>query len=185
MIAMLAVAPLRIRNFQNIEIGKSLVYEQGRYLLRFPAEETKTGVEIEIPLPPEFEPYLKVFCSKHRPTLMKQGTGTPIGGSFWIDRGGKKMSEAVLRETIERWTKLKFGKHVWPHLFRDAAATSIAQDDPEHVGVITSLLSHTSIATAKKYYDQSTALQASRSVVGVIYALRTAEIDDAGNEGAF
>jgi integrase/recombinase XerD len=177
MIAMLAVAPLRIRNFQDIEIGKSLVYESGRYIVRFTAEETKTGVESENLLPPEFEPYLEAFFSKHRPTLIKQGAGKQLSAYLWIDRSGKKMSETTLRDTIKRWTKLKFGKHVWPHLFRDAAATSIAQDAPEHVGVVTSVLSHTSIATAKKHYDQSTALQANRVVASVIAGLRAANDD--------
>jgi integrase len=93
------------------------------------------------------------------------------------------MSEPALRATIERWTKLKFGKHLWPHLFRDAMATSIAQDDPEHVGVIALLLSHTSIDMAKRHYDQSTSLQASRTVAEMIYVLRTAE-DDPDDEGS-
>lgn len=178
MIAILAVAPLRIRNFQDIEIGKSLVWEQGRYILRFDPEHTKTGAESKNPLPVEFEPYLKAFCTKYRSVLMKKSAGKSISNYFWIDRGGEKMNEATLRETIKRWTKLKFGKHLWPHLFRDAAATSIAQDDPEHVGIVTSVLSHASIATAKRHYDQSTSLKANKRAAEAVFALRMADGSD-------
>ncbi len=185
MILILAADPLRIRNFQDIEIGRSLVYEQKRYLLRFEPDETKTGARIEDPLPVEIEPFLKIFCSIHRPALLKQGGRKANTTALWIDRSGKKMGEAAVRDTIKRWTKLKFGKHVWPHLFRDAAATSIAQDDPEHVGVITSVLSHTSIGTAKKHYDQSTKLKASRESAEMIHVLRTSAEDPDGEGSAF
>jgi integrase/recombinase XerD len=185
MIALLAIDPLRIRNFQDIEIGRSLVFEQKRYLLRFEADETKTGLKIELPLPAEFEPYLKTLLSTHRPVLTKRGVGKSLSNGLWIDFHGKKMNEPTLRETIKRWTKRKFGKHLWPHLFRDAAATSIAQDDPEHVGVITLLFSHTSIKMMKRHYDQSTSIQASREVAEIIHALRTAEIDPDDEESPF
>jgi integrase len=183
MIAMLAIAPLRIRNFQDIEIGRSLICVQKRYLLHFKPEETKTGIEIEHALPAEFEPYLKTLLSKYRPVLVKRGGGKSHLGSLWVDHFGKKMSEVALRDTIKRWTKRKFGKYLWPHLFRDAAATSIAQDDPEHVGIIASVLSHASLKTARKSYDQSTSLQANREAAEMIHTLRTAEIDP-DDEGA-
>lgn len=175
MIVVLAIAPLRIRNFQDIVIGRSLVYEHKRYLLRFSAAETKTGMKIEIPLPAELEPYIKIFCAKYRPALMKQA-GKLNSLAFWIDQSGKKMREEAIRGTIKHWTQLKFGKHVWPHLFRDAAATTIAQDDPEHIAIVASVLSHTSLRTAKKSYDQSTSLQASRSAAEILFVLQTADV---------
>jgi hypothetical protein len=183
MIAMLAIAPLRIRNFQGIEIGRSLIYAQKRYLLRFKPEETKTGIEIEHPLPAELEPYLKTLLSKYRPVLVKRGGGKAHSGSLWVDIFGKKMSEIALRDTIKRWTERKFGKHLWPHLFRDAMATSIAQDDPEHVGIIAPVLSHASLTTALKSYVQSNSIMANRQAAEIIHALRLAEIDP-DDEGA-
>lgn len=184
-IAMLAVAPLRIRNFQDIEIGRSLICVQKRYLLHFKPEETKTGIEIEHPLPPEFEPYLRTFLSKYRPILTKRGIDQPHSSHLWVDHFGKKMSEVALRDTIKRWTRRKFGKYLWPHLFRDAAATSIAQDDPEHVGIIPSVLSHASLKTALKSYDQSNSIVANRKGAEIIHALRTAEVDLDDEESPF
>lgn len=176
MIAVLAIAPLRIRNFQDIVIGRSLVYEHKRYILRFSASETKTGIRIEMPLPVELEAYIAIFCAKYRAALMKKQAGKLNSPAFWIDHRGKKMREHDIRATIKHWTELKFGKYLWPHLFRDAAATTIAQDDPAHVAIIATILSHTSLKTAQKSYDQSTSLQACRAVGEILHVLQTADV---------
>jgi hypothetical protein len=36
------------------------------------------------------------------------------------------MKEFTLRGLIKRYTKMKFGTALWPHLFRDCLLTSVA-----------------------------------------------------------
>jgi integrase/recombinase XerD len=60
------------------------------------------------------------------------------------------------------------GVAVNPHLFRGCAATSVAIQDPGHVGVIKSVLGHRSLATGQSYYNQAGSLEASRRHQGVL-----------------
>ena len=50
-------------------------------------------------------------------------------------------------------TAAAFGRPVNPHLFRDAAATTVALDSPEQVLQTGPLLGHRSVATAERYYN--------------------------------
>ena len=49
-----------------------------------------------------------------------------------------------------------------PHLFRDAAATSIAIHDPEHVTNIMPVLGHSTLTTCERHYNQAQGLEAGR-----------------------
>jgi hypothetical protein len=42
-----------------------------------------------------------------------------VGGHLWLDRSGRPMRSAAIRQQIETRTKQAFGKAIWPHLFRD------------------------------------------------------------------
>ena len=64
------------------------------------------------------------------------------------------------------------GKSLNPHLFRDCAATSVALEDPEHVRIIASILGHSSLSTAEKYYNQAHTLEAGRVYQNVMTAIR-------------
>jgi hypothetical protein len=61
---------------------------------------------------------------------------------------GKGMSVGTLYGRIMKLTRARFGHAVNPHLFRDAAATSIATEDPEHVYVTRSVLGHSTLRTS-------------------------------------
>ena len=174
MISLLALVPLRMRNFIDIEIGRSLVHEAKSYRFKFKARETKTGVEIDMALPPEIEPYLVRFLGAYRPILLKLNKSGKKSRHLWIDRKGLRMQEHSVRYNIEAWTATKFEKYLWPHLFRDALATSIAQDDAEHVAIIAPLLSHSTLATAKKHYIHANSIKASKVLAATVAGLRQA-----------
>ena len=59
-----------------------------------------------------------------------------------------------------------------PHLFRDAAATSIVIEDPEHVRIIAAINGHRSLRTDEKHYIQATGLEAGREYQQAILARR-------------
>ena len=53
------------------------------------------------------------------------------------------------------------GRAINPHLFRDCAATSIAIDDPGHVGIACRLLGHRAASTTERYYNHARGVEAS------------------------
>jgi integrase len=64
------------------------------------------------------------------------------------------------------------GQPINPHLFRDCAATSVAIDDPAHIGVVSRLLGHRTGSTAERYYNQARGVEASRLMQDYLLALR-------------
>jgi hypothetical protein len=60
-----------------------------------------------------------------------------------------------------------------PHLFRDCAATTIATEDPGHIGIASRLLGHASIRTTDRHYRQANSINASRHYEAARAELRT------------
>jgi len=78
----------------------------------------------------------------------------------------------ALYDIVMKRTRAAFGKPINPHMFRDAAATTLAIHDPEHVRAAAALLGHRSFGTTEKYYNQANGLQAGRDHAAVIAGLR-------------
>jgi integrase/recombinase XerD len=174
---LLAVRPLRIRNFQAITIGESLRWDGASYWLIFDTNETKTNTPIEEPLPHDLMPYLELFLTTWRPVLLRQAKkygGASAHRRLWVDRFGNPMKEFTLRSLIKRYIGNEFGTAVWPHLFRDCLLTSVAIDQPDLMRISATLLGHASFSTGEKHYNQARMLDASRRYGKTIFKLRQA-----------
>ena len=77
-----------------------------------------------------------------------------------------------MHKIITKRTASWFGSPVNPHSFRHAAATSIAVEDPEHVGIIVRILGHSSLRTAELHYNMATSIEAARRYQKHIARLR-------------
>ena len=75
-----------------------------------------------------------------------------------------------MRQTICGHTRAAFGQPMNPHLFRDAAATTLALEDPEHVRQSAALLGHADFRTTETYYRMSKSVAAARVQQGILEA---------------
>src|SRR5215217_2463066 len=83
---------------------------------------------------------------------------------LWPERGGSRFgADPHLYNIVVARTRVAFGQLVHPHLFRDAAATTIALDSPEQVRLAGPLLGHRSFATTERYYNLARAAEAARA----------------------
>jgi len=183
MIALLAARPLRIRNFQALELGTSLRPADDGYVIVFSAEEMKMvkSGDLHEPFPADLLPHLDRFLKNYRPTLLRQGRTEQARTStrrLWIDRYGSPMGEPALRTNIKTATEKAFGKAVWPHLFRDCLITSLAIEQPELMRIGSAVLGHSSLATAQNHYNQAKMLQAGRRYAGTIIEMRAEVISE-------
>ena len=69
-------------------------------------------------------------------------------------------------------TRAALGSSINPHLFRDCAATSVAIDDPVHVGIASQLLGHRGCSATERYYNQARGLEARRQFQAFLISLR-------------
>ena len=179
MIAFLAARPVRLANLASIEINRHLERQGEEYWLIFPAKEVKTRRHLEFPLPRDLIEPLQVYLSRHRPILMTRNgrwnTGPHDG--LWVSAHGSKLSAGRIEKLIGMRTHERFGHSINPHLFRDAAATSIAIEDPDHVGIVAAILGHSTFRTSERYYNQATSLEAARRFQAAIKSFRDAPGD--------
>ncbi|MHB2169514.1 tyrosine-type recombinase/integrase [Alsobacter sp. R-9] len=134
-IALLALRPLRRRNLAGLVLGDTLVQVGSTWMLRIAPQDTKTRQPIEIPWPAALAVHLGVYLAVHRPVLsaLKSRWAKPIGDALWVSSHGSPMSKSALYDQIRQRTREGLGKDVNLHLFRDAAATTLAVEDPKHV----------------------------------------------------
>jgi integrase/recombinase XerD len=174
MIALLAHRPLRIKNFTAIRLGHQLFRQGERYWLVFGADETKTGQPWEAVFPETLLPYLARYLEHHRPVLLRGERGTKPAeiDALWVSEIGTQLELGALATRLCIHTAHAFGASLPPHWFRDAAATTIAVEDPKHVRDARLVLGHASLATTERHYNQARSLEASRRHQAVLTRLR-------------
>jgi integrase/recombinase XerD len=174
MIALLAARPLRLTNFASIIVGVHLVQQSGGWWLQFPGSEMKAKRPYEVVFPTALIPELKQYLAIHRTVLLagEKNQLSPGTDALWVSEIGTMLETGALASRIRKHTKEAFGASLPPHWFRDAAATSIAVEDPRHVCDAHHILGNT-LATTEKHYNQARSLEASRRHQAMLAALRS------------
>jgi integrase/recombinase XerD len=174
MIAIRAYRPLRPKNFASIVLGVHLVQQRGQWWLQFSASEMKAKRLYEVAFPRVLIPELEHYLAVHRPVLLAGESGqlSPGTDALWVSEVGTMLESGALATRIRKHTKEAFGVSLPPHWFRDAAATSIAIEDPRHVCDAHHILGNT-LAATEKYYNQARSLEASRRHQAMLAALRS------------
>ena len=174
MIALLAARPLRLRNLTGLVLDHTLVSRGTQWWLEFSAADTKNGEVIEQPWPEPLVVPLETYLARHRDVLVqtRRESTRPAGKALWIARGGSPLSSQGIYHCITVRTREALGRPINPHLFRDCATTSVARDDPCHIGIAWRLLAHRTPKTTEGYYNQARSVEASRRLQNVLLSLR-------------
>jgi len=169
MVALLITCPtMRLRNLTRLEIGLNLVTASTGYELRFGASEMKARKPVEIPVPGNLIPYLRHYLESVRPQLLQERDSDRL----WITQYGDPMRDKNVYDGITRTTERAFGQPINPHLFRDCAVTSVAVEDPKHIGIAPPILGHTDPRTTEQHYIQAQQIDAGRKLQASVRALR-------------
>ena len=119
-IALLIACPMRIKNRAGLVIGRHLVFDGCAYRLKLSAAETKSGRPYVAAVLPELTTYIKDWLQVHPEAIQRAESQVgSVGGHLWLNRYGRTMRSAAIRQQIESRTEQAFGKRVCPHLFRD------------------------------------------------------------------
>ena len=171
-IALLSVAPLRLENLRCLDrrqhFRRAFSVDDPRHQLVIPAAVVKNKVDLEFPIPPRIMDMIELYIATYQPLLTNGHPSTLL----FPGRTGQAKHDTALRSNITDVVYKELGLRVNPHLFRDCVATSIALEDPEHVMITISILGHSSLSTAEKYYNQARSIEAGRAYQDVVMALR-------------
>lgn len=174
-IAMLICCPVRIKNLCELGIGVHLRFDVDRYWIALGEHETKTGRTYQGEYPPELTEWIDWYLKGPRERLLSHGAGCATR-RLWINRFGKEMDESAIREQIKKRTRVAFGRHVWPHLFRPISVTGLIDQNPEQIAIGPDLLGHTNEQTMQKHYILARGNQAHRAVQRTLLEARAEAI---------
>lgn len=104
---------------------------------------------------------LRRYLHTARPYLMARGGQRH--DRLWVGDNGRPMSAAMVGIRIAQTTERVTGKRISPHLFRDAAATTLARSSPGDAALIRPLLGHSSDQTVARHYIHAGSIEAGRA----------------------
>jgi integrase/recombinase XerD len=95
------------------------------------------------------------------------------------------MPPHAIHARLTKITLRRFGRSMSSHVFRHDLATTVAIEDPEHIGIAPDLLHHASSTPTERYYILAHGLKASRAHASLIADLRRRpEVETAATEKA-
>lgn len=168
MVGVLIAAPVRVRAITAMTVAGHLDRTSDRVWLRFSAKDMKDNVARSIPLPTALSGPMEHYIQAARPILLQSKPSDML----WISRRGNPLSIDSFTSGLALLTKREFGITLRPHAFRHIAATSIAEYDPEHVGIIRDVLGHASLRMAEKHYNRATGKKVCSEQQSIVKAIR-------------
>nr|WP_241741539.1 tyrosine-type recombinase/integrase [Gemmobacter straminiformis] len=167
-IGLLSCCPIRLANLTAMEIDRHLVRMTNSFMLRLAPAETKTGHPYAAPLPEELTQPFDHYLASVRPRLLKGLSHDRL----WVSERGTPMAARTIHDAVTSSTEAAFGQPINAHLFRDCAATFVALEDPEHIGVVSPLLGHIDPRAAEQHYIQANQIVAGRRLRSSVAELR-------------
>jgi integrase/recombinase XerD len=173
-IALLALRPMRRKNFAALKLRDNIFKRNGVWRIVLQSYETKTHAYSDVEWPSDLTASLDAYLDLYRPALMaRRGRWQKaIGDALWISSHGSALTEMAFYQQVTKRTKEQFGKSINPHQFRHIAASTMADECPEHVRIGASILGHSSFQTTENYYIQGQLAQAHGKFVEHMLAIR-------------
>jgi integrase len=158
MIVILGLAQIRLKNFVELEIGRTFKEVNGSWWITVPAGRTKNKRWIEKRLPKSLNRAVELYLNQARPILMKS---LRPDNSLWISwQTGTRFTYKNLGTLISKITLQTLGVDVSPHLFRTAAASTAAVKLPGFPHLASALLGQADPRIADEHYKRTTSLNA-------------------------
>lgn len=122
MIALLALCPIRLKNFTALEIGSTFREIESAWWISLPGRTTKSRTPLERRVPSFLKPTIDTYINNYRPALVRPSQPS---NSLWLSStSGQRMLAPNLSTLMSKITWETIGVAVSPHLFRTAAAST-------------------------------------------------------------
>jgi integrase len=169
-VAMLAMMPLRSLTFRRLELGTSVHVDGDEVEITLPGEMMKTGHPWDAKVPDAVLPLLLRYLQEYRPWLMQRHGKRH--NFLWVTNKGDPFKTGYFGVRVALATTEATGVRVSPHLFRDAAATTLARMSPQSARLIKPVLAHSCTETAEDHYIHAGSIEAGRNHATLIRNLR-------------
>ena len=200
MVALLALCPIRLKNFAALELQASFRRVGTRWWIVLDRRETKSGRPDERRAPRDLDAAIEAYLVVHRPVLAATNkkigienrnphdpTADPpnakthcddplakIAGPLWpSSNSGERMSYySAVERAITETTRLTLGVAVSPHLFRSCAATAIYAHAGDNPNLASAVLQHIDRRVTEEHYNRASSAQAARQYAEILKSAR-------------
>ena len=162
MVALLAMCPIRLKNFAALAIGRSFVEIKGKWWIVLAASETKEKRADERPIDDMLKPNIERYLANYRPVLAR--TDNPPSILWLSSNDGTPMSYDGVERVIKATTFATVGVDVSPHLFRTSAASTAATHGGDNLHLGSALLDHTHRRVTDERYNRASSLSAAEKL---------------------
>lgn len=158
MVAILALCPIRLKNFTALEIGATFKEVLGCWWIILPSACTKSRRPDERRLPTGVNWAVEAYLKDARPVLIG---AEPESGRLWISSTtGRPFTYKNLGTLISKTTQVTIGVDVSPHLFRTSAASTAAIYGSDTPGLGSAILNHTDPGMTDERYNRACSMEA-------------------------
>jgi integrase len=170
MLTVLALCPMRLKNFAELELGTTFRQLHGSWWITIPKLQTKTKrTPEERRLPPFVTPHVELYLTAARKALLASDADT---SALWISSTtGIAFTTKNLGTLISKLTRETIGVDVCPHLFRAAAATTAAAYAPHLPHLASAVLGHADERITEEHYNRASSVQAANVLSEIIAGL--------------
>jgi integrase len=166
MIALLALCPIRLKNFAALEIGRTFKQVHGSWWIALPGITTKSRRPDERRVTELLNPAIDVYLHQSRPVLLRSRFTT---NALWISsRTGGAMTKKNLGTLVSKITLETVGVDVSPHLFRTAAASTAATYGGSTPHLASAILNHTDPRVTEEHYNRASSVRASEIYAEIV-----------------
>jgi integrase len=177
MVALLALCPIRLKNFADLEIGHTFKEVDGSWWIALPDHLTKSRRPDERRVPALLNPFVELYLNQSRPLLLKSSAPT---NALWISSTtGGRLTTKNLGTLISKITLETIGVDVSPHLFRTAAASTAAAYGGNTPHLASALLNHTDPRVTEEHYNRASSVSAAAAYARIISEFRDGKLREA------
>jgi integrase len=170
-IALLALCPIRLKNFAGLEIGHTFKEVHGSWWIALPGNLTKSSRRDERRVPALLNRCIELYLNQSRPLLLGS---SPPRHALWISSTtGRRMTTKNLGTLISKITLETIGVDVSPHLFRTAAASTAASYGGNTPHLASALLNHRDPRVTEEHYNRATTMSAAEAYARIISEFRS------------
>jgi integrase len=170
MVILLALHPLRIKNFATLRLGQSIKRVEGVWWLSINVRETKSHRMDERRIPDFVTAIVDRYVEVCRPILF--GRRTP-DAAFWVSSTrGRQFTTKNMGTLISRITRETIGVDVSPHLFRMAAASTATIASGPRSDLAAGILGHRDPRVTEEHYDRAGSLHAGDALSAIVSQYR-------------
>jgi integrase len=170
LVALLALHPIRVKNYAALTVGKTFIDVDGRWWLHIPSEDTKSRRVDERQVPEFMTDAINRYIETHRPVLCGGDADHP---ALWVSSTtGRQLTTKNLGTLISKITRETIGVDVSPHLFRTAGASTAAIYGGNYPHLASALLNHRDPRINEERYNRAMGLSAGEEYADITKSYR-------------